>query len=78
MPTSAEAAYVSTGHLPPPESVQALVSEAHARFKSDTDGENSKVYPALARVPSELFGVCVVGTSGTVYPAATWTTSSRS
>jgi len=45
------------------------VSEAHARFKSETDGENSKVYPALARVPSELFGVCVVGTSGTVYPA---------
>jgi glutaminase len=69
MPTSAAAAYVSTGHLPPPESVQALVSEAHARFKSDTDGENSKVYPALARVPRDLFGVCVVGTSGTVYPA---------
>ena len=30
-------------------------------------GENSKVYPALARVPSELFGICVVGTSGNVY-----------
>jgi len=69
MPTNAAVAYVSTGHLPPPESVQSLVSEAHARFKSETDGENSKVYPALARVPSELFGVCVVGTSGTVYPA---------
>ncbi len=69
MSTSAAASYVSTGHLPPPESVQALVSEAHARFKSDTEGENSKVYPALERVPRDLFGVCVVGTSGTVYPA---------
>jgi glutaminase len=49
--------------------VQALVSDAHARFKSDTDGQNSQVYPALARVPSDLFGVCIVGTSGKVYPA---------
>src|SRR4029078_7813051 len=30
---------------------------------------NSQVYPALATVPSELFGVCVVGTSGSVYAA---------
>jgi glutaminase len=60
-------AYVSTGHLPPPEVVTTLVSEAHERFKSNTEGENSKVYPALARVQSDLFGVCVVGTSGNVY-----------
>ena len=59
--------YVSTGHLPPAERVRALVAEAHKRFKSDTDGENSKVYPALARVPSKLFGICVVGTNGDVY-----------
>ena len=49
--------------------VQRLVSEAHARFKSNTEGENSQVYPALARVPNDLFGVCVVGTSGRVYAA---------
>jgi glutaminase len=65
----AETAYVSTGHLPEPEMVQELVREAHARFKSNTEGENSQVYPALARVPSDLFGVCVVGTSGRVYAA---------
>jgi glutaminase len=63
----AQSPYVSTGRLPSPELVTALVSEAHARFKSNTEGENSQVYPALARVPSELFGVCVVGTSGNVY-----------
>jgi glutaminase len=59
--------YVSTGHLPPPESVRTLVAEAYARFKSNTEGKNSQVYPALARVRTDLFGVCVVGTSGNVY-----------
>jgi glutaminase len=62
-------AYVSTGHLPDPKTVQQLVDEAHRRFKSNTDGENSKVYPALERVPSDLFGVCIVGNSGRVYGA---------
>jgi glutaminase len=60
---------ISTGHLPEPETVQKLVSDAHLRFKSNTDGQNSQVYPALARVPSELFGVCVVGTMRRVYGA---------
>jgi len=58
---------VSTGNLPSPEQVTVLVSEAYERFKSSTEGRNSDVYPALTRVPSHLFGVCVVGTSGNVY-----------
>ncbi|MCA6116607.1 glutaminase A [Bradyrhizobium sp. WSM 1738] len=65
----AERPYISTGHLPEPEMVQKLVSDAHRRFQSNGDGHNSQVYPALARVPRELFGVCVVGTSGRVYEA---------
>jgi glutaminase len=60
-------AYVSTGHLPSPELVKALVSEAYERFKSNSEGQSSNVYPALARVPSGLFGVCVVGTNGNVH-----------
>ena len=44
-----------------------MVARAHAQFSSNTEGENSQVYPALARVPSSLFGVCVVGASGRVY-----------
>lgn len=59
--------YVSTGNLPPPEEVRALVGEAYERYRSVTEGENASVYPALERVPRELFGVCVVGTSGNVY-----------
>ncbi len=59
--------YVSTGHLPDAATIDALIAEAHAAFASNTEGENSQVYPALARVPSELFGVCVVETSGKVH-----------
>jgi glutaminase len=59
--------FVSTGHLPSPQLVKALVFEAYERFKSNTEGRNSDVYPALARVSRELFAVCVVGTSGNVY-----------
>ncbi len=60
--------YVSTGHLPEAETVRKLVSDAHRRFKSNTDGQNSHVYPALARVPNDVFGICV-GASGRVYAA---------
>jgi glutaminase len=64
-----DSSFVSTGNLPTPETITALVNEAHARFKSNTDGENSQVYPALAGAPRELFGVCVVGVSGNIYAA---------
>jgi glutaminase len=61
--------FVSTGHLPPPEAVQAIVTETHERYRGVRDGENSQVYPALASAPSDLFGLCVAGTEGTVYVA---------
>jgi glutaminase len=64
---AARDAFVSTGHLPPEARVKALVDEAHERFKTATEGENSDVYPALASVPRELFGICVAGTNGKVY-----------
>jgi glutaminase len=59
--------YVSTGHLPSADVVEALVKDAYERFKSNTDGQNSLVYPALARVKSDLFGICVVSTIGDVF-----------
>lgn len=59
--------YVSTGHLPPEEQVKRLVNEAHKKFKSNKEGKNSEVYPALARVSKDLFGICVVGTNGNVH-----------
>jgi glutaminase len=59
--------YVSTGHLPEPDEIQQLIEQAYSQFRPGTEGQNSQVYPALARVPSELFGICLVGTSGKVY-----------
>jgi glutaminase len=56
--------YVSTGHLPSAEVVRSLVTESYERFKTNADGKNSEVYPALARVPSSLFGICVVSAQG--------------
>jgi glutaminase len=47
--------------------VQAAVDEAYARSRDDTSGTVSDVYPALERVPPDLFGICVVGTSGATY-----------
>jgi glutaminase len=61
--------YASTGHLPASDRVAALVAEAHERFRHNSEGANSRVYPALARVPSELFGICAVGTDGAVHAA---------
>jgi glutaminase len=62
-----DAPYVSTGQLPSPEQVRRAVDEAYQRYRAATGGENSHVYPALARVPADLFGICAVGTRGGVY-----------
>ena len=64
---SIEETYVSTGALPPPGVIRMCLDEAHDCFQSNTEGGNSEVYPALAAMPSELFGIAVVGTSGRVY-----------
>ncbi len=61
--------YVSTGHLPDPETVVKLVQEAHKRFSTDTAGVVSNVYPALERIPADLFGICMVGTNGKIHSA---------
>jgi len=61
--------HVSTGQLPPNERVRGLVATAHERFAANTDGVVSAVYPALAQVPPDLFGICVAGTDGGVVTA---------
>ena len=37
----AESLYVSTGQLPNPDRVAALVAQAHTRYRTDSEGENS-------------------------------------
>jgi glutaminase len=69
MDEAAGSAYVSTGALPPDERVQRLVEEAHERYRGNGDGARSDVYPALAAVPPDRFGISVVGVSGHLYEA---------
>lgn len=65
----AESAFVSTGELPAQGVVQQLVDDAYDRYRTNSDGAPSEVYPALAAVPGELFGICVAGIGGTYYSA---------
>jgi glutaminase len=67
--SEADFSNISTGLLPKPEDITALVGEAYARYKANSEGQVSHVYPALARMPAELFGICIVGTRGNVYAA---------
>jgi glutaminase len=62
-----DAPYVSTGQLPSPVQVRRAVDEAYERYRAAAGGQRSRVYPALARVPADLFGICAVGTRGGVH-----------
>ncbi len=59
-----DASPVSTGTLPAPEQVQAIVDAAHAAFAGERAGAVADYIPALARVSPDLFGISVVGVSG--------------
>jgi glutaminase len=66
---AATSSFVSTGRLPADERTLGLVADAHERYRSNTEGAVSDVYPALARKPAHRFGICVAGIGGTVYAA---------
>jgi glutaminase len=59
--------YVSTGSLPRADAVRALVDDAYARHRPNTAGRPSDVYPALARVEPDRFGIAVVSVGGDVH-----------
>src|SRR5262245_40853265 len=62
-----EEAFVSTGSLPPSDKMRVWIQQAYEQFCTNTDGNNSQVYPALARVNKNLFGIAVVAADGAVY-----------
>ena len=64
--TSVEAP-VSTGDLPLPGRVRDEITAAWEQFADVNDGQNAAVYPALAAVPRNLFGLCVAGVDGRLY-----------
>jgi glutaminase len=55
--------------MPDAKQLQAVVNEAHAKFKGVTDGKNADYIPILATIPSELFGVAIATRDGKVYAA---------
>ena len=61
--------FISSGHLPSVGLVRAVVDEAHERYRANAEGENAQVYPALAAMPRDLFGLCVCGTGGARFAA---------
>lgn len=69
MDSSALESFVSTGRLPVSGEVAEYVTDAYERFHAHGGGEISSVYPALAAVPSNLFGICVAGTNGEIHSA---------
>jgi glutaminase len=49
--------------------LQKLVDEAYAKFKDVREGKNADYIPALAKVPSELFGVVIATREGVLVAA---------
>jgi glutaminase len=47
--------------------IEKALKEAHAKFASVTEGKNADYIPALAKVPSKLFGIALVTTDGKAY-----------
>lgn len=52
--------------LPDASALQAALTEAHAKFKDVKEGANASYIPALAQVPSDLFGLAIVTADGQV------------
>jgi glutaminase len=58
---------ISTGHLAAPPEVETLIRAAYQRYKGLDEGKVADYIPALAKVSRELFGICVIGTSGATF-----------
>ena len=52
---------------PDDKAIRTALQEAHAQFKTVTDGQNASYIPYLANVPSSLFGIAVTTTEGKVF-----------
>lgn len=51
---------------PASHTIRSIVEAAHQQFANNTDGKNASYIPYLASVPSNLFGIAVAFTDGTV------------
>jgi glutaminase len=53
--------------IPTAANIRAALADAHAKFKDVKDGANASYIPALAQVPSDLFGIAAVTADGQVF-----------
>lgn len=65
---AAGAAHADTaGTLPGKAEIEAALQAAHAKYKTLDEGKNADYIPALAKVPSSLFGIALVTVDGQVH-----------
>jgi glutaminase len=69
VPIALLAAAASAGQAQAPADIQRIVDEAYSKFKGLNEGKNADYIPALAKVPSDLFGIAVITPDGRVYAA---------
>ena len=60
------AAQTAMGAIPDKAAVEKALQEAHAKYATLQEGKNADYIPALAKVPSNLFGIALVTTDGQV------------
>lgn len=53
--------------LPGADAIRAALLAAHTQYRNNRDGANASYIPALAQVPSDLFGIVVVTADGQVF-----------
>jgi glutaminase len=58
---------VARAEAPTAEAIQAALAAAHAKYAALQEGKNADYIPALAKVPSNLFGIALVTVDGQVY-----------
>jgi glutaminase len=63
----AAAALVGTARAQDAATIDKALKDAHGKFAALNEGKNADYIPALAKVPSKLFGIALVGVDGSVH-----------
>ncbi len=63
----APAAFADSHGMLDKASIEKALAEAHAKYATLQEGKNADYIPALAKVPSNLFGLALVTTDGQVF-----------
>ncbi|XHS02213.1 glutaminase 2 [Sphingomonas sp. DBB INV C78] len=58
-----------SGGAPGGAQIDAAVNAAHSKYRGLTEGKNADYIPALAEVPSQYFGIALVGADGKLHEA---------